>query len=81
MMTYADFKRLDIRIGQVVSAQRVEGSDKLLKLEVDLATEKRQIVAGMAEFFAREYLMGQRGASFNCRKGPIRSPWGPDRVA
>ena len=60
MITHADFKKLDIRIGQVVSAQKVEGTDKLLKLEVDLGTEKRQIVAGMAEFFEPEYLVGQQ---------------------
>ena len=59
MITFDDFKRLDIRIGRVISAERVEGTDKLLKLEIDLGTEKRQLVAGMAEFFQSEQLIGK----------------------
>lgn len=49
MITYEDFAKLDIRIGTVVSVERVEGADKLLKLIVDLGTETRQIVAGIAQ--------------------------------
>ena len=59
MITFDDFKRLDIRIGRVISAERVEGTDKLLKLEIDLGTEKRQLVAGIAEFFQSEQLIGK----------------------
>ena len=59
MITFDDFKRLDIRIGRVISAERVEGTDKLLKLEIDLGTEKRQLVAGIAEFFQPEQLIGK----------------------
>lgn len=51
MITFEDFKKLEIRIGKVLSAEKIEGSDKLLKLEIDLGKEKRQIVVGMAEFF------------------------------
>jgi len=59
MITFDDFKRLDIRIGRVISAERVEGTDKLLKLEIDLGTEKRQLVAGIAEFFQPGQLIGK----------------------
>ena len=59
MITFDDFKRLDIRIGKILSAERVEGTDKLLKLEIDLGTEKRQIVAGMAEFFEPAHIVGK----------------------
>lgn len=52
MITYEDFKKLDIRIGTVESVDRIEGADKLLKLVVDLGTEKRQILAGIAEFLS-----------------------------
>lgn len=50
MITYEDFKKLDIRIGTVESVSRIEGADKLLKLIIDLGSEKRQILAGIAEF-------------------------------
>lgn len=50
MVTYEDFKKLDIRIGTVESVDRIDGADKLLKLSIDLGTEKRQILAGIAEF-------------------------------
>ncbi|MBU4299162.1 methionine--tRNA ligase [Patescibacteria group bacterium] len=46
---------MDIRIGKVVSAERVGGSDKLIKLEIDLGEEKRQIIVGMAEFYEPDY--------------------------
>lgn len=54
MITFEDFKKLDIRIGTIVSAKRVLEADKLIKLEIDLGEEKRQIMAGIAEFFENE---------------------------
>jgi tRNA-binding EMAP/Myf-like protein len=51
MVTIEDFKRLDIRIGRVLSVERVQGADKLLKFSFDVGDEQRDIVAGMAEFF------------------------------
>ena len=59
MITFDDFKKLEIRIGKVLSAEKVEGTDKLIKLEIDLGTEKRQLVAGMAEFFEPAYFIGK----------------------
>ena len=59
MITFDDFKKLEIRIGKVLSAERVEGTDKLIKLEIDLGTEKRQLVAGMAEFFEPAHFIGK----------------------
>lgn len=59
MINFEDFKKLEIRIGKVLSAEKVEGSDKLLKLEIDLGKEKRQIVVGMAEFFEPEYFLNK----------------------
>jgi len=59
---FDDFKKLDIRIGKIVTAEKVEGSDKLLKLEVDFGgepIEKRQIIAGIAQFYAPEALIGK----------------------
>ena len=59
VITFNDFKKLDIKIGKVLSAEKVEGSDKLIKVEIDLGVEKRQIVAGMAEFFEPYHLIGK----------------------
>jgi len=59
MITFDDFKKLDIRIGKIVSAEKVEGTDKLLKLEIDLGSEKRQLVAGVAEVYAPDQLIGR----------------------
>jgi methionine--tRNA ligase beta chain len=50
MITYEDFSQLDIRIGTIVSAEKVPEADKLLKLIVDIGDEKRQLMAGIAEF-------------------------------
>ena len=49
-IAFNDFKKLDIRIGIIESAEKVENADKLLKLVVDLGSEKRQIMAGIAEY-------------------------------
>ncbi|MCK4326313.1 methionine--tRNA ligase subunit beta [bacterium] len=58
MITFDDFKKLEIRIGKIISAEKVEGADKLLKLEVDLGEEaKRQLVAGIAEYYKPEELI------------------------
>lgn len=59
MITFEDFKKLDIRIGKILSAEKVEGTAKLMKLEIDFGIEKRQLVAGMAEFFEPDHLIGK----------------------
>lgn len=58
IIKYPDFEKLDIRIGKILSAEKVEGADKLLKLEVDFGSEKRQIIAGIAPYFRPEELAG-----------------------
>lgn len=55
-----DFAKLDLRVGQVVVAEKVKGADKLLRLEVDIGTEVRQVVAGIAEAYAPETLIGRK---------------------
>ena len=60
IITYEEFKKLDLRVALVLKAERVEGATKLLKLQIDLGTEQRQIVAGVAETYAPEELVGKR---------------------
>ncbi|MCS7245673.1 MAG: methionine--tRNA ligase [candidate division WOR-3 bacterium] len=58
-ITYEEFSKLDIRVGKVVSAQRVEKSRKLLKLLISLGNEKRQIIAGIGESYTPESLINK----------------------
>ncbi len=55
-----DFVKWDLRVGEVRSAERVKGASKLLRLEVDIGTEVRQIVAGIAEAYEPEALIGRK---------------------
>ncbi len=57
---YSDFAKLDFRVGVIERAERVEKSDKLIRTEVDLGFEKRQILAGVAEHMTAEDLVGRR---------------------
>lgn len=57
---FDDFAKLDLRIGTITSAEKVEKADKLLKLEVDLGFEKRTIVSGIALHFAPEDIVGKQ---------------------
>ncbi|MBD3363345.1 tryptophan--tRNA ligase [Candidatus Dojkabacteria bacterium] len=57
---YEDFAKLDIRVGTIKKAEEVESADKLLKLIVDLGKEERQLMAGLAEFYSPEELVGKQ---------------------
>ena len=54
-----EFAKLDLRIGKIENAERVKGSKKLIKLEVDVGDETRQLVAGIAEEYTPESLIGK----------------------
>ena len=54
-----DLKKIEIRIGKIIGAERVEESDKLLKLDVSFGEEKRQIIAGIGKFYNPENLIGK----------------------
>ena len=59
MISFDEFQKLDIRIGTIVSAERVAGSERLLKLAVDIGeSSPRQIIAGIAAFVEPEALAG-----------------------
>jgi len=59
-ITIDDFAKVELRVGQVKVAERVPKADKLLRLEVDLGTEVRQVLAGIAESYAPETLIGRK---------------------
>jgi methionyl-tRNA synthetase len=60
LLAIEDFLRIDLRVAVVTEATRVEGADKLLKLQLDLGGQSRQIVAGIAKAYAPEQLVGKR---------------------
>ncbi|MGH9668913.1 MAG: methionine--tRNA ligase subunit beta, partial [Terriglobales bacterium] len=59
-ITIDDFAKVEMRVGQVKVAEKVPNTDKLLRLEVDIGTEVRQVVAGIAETYAPESLIGRK---------------------
>lgn len=60
IIQFDDFAKIDLRIGIIKTAQKVEKADKLLKLEVDMGTEVRTIVSGIALHFAPEEIVGKQ---------------------
>jgi methionyl-tRNA synthetase len=58
-VTFDEFKNLDLRVGKIVKAEKIEKSKKLLRLEVDVGEEIRQVVAGIAEYYEPEALVGK----------------------
>jgi len=60
MINYKDFEQLDLRIAKILKAEKFEGTDKLLVLEVDLGEEKRQLIAGIAQEYLPESLIGKK---------------------
>ncbi len=59
-IVYDDFAKLDLKVGTIVAAEKVEKADKLLKLEVDLGSERRTIVSGIALHFRPEEITGRQ---------------------
>jgi len=59
-ITIDDFSKVELRVGVVKVAERVPKADKLLRLEIDIGTEVRQVLAGIAEAYAPETLIGRK---------------------
>lgn len=59
MVSIDDFKKLDLRVAKVISAEGVPGSEKLLRLVADIGGEERQILAGIAKYYTPENLVGR----------------------
>ncbi|HJZ63568.1 MAG TPA: methionine--tRNA ligase [Candidatus Acidoferrum sp.] len=57
-----DFAKVEMRVGQIKTAERIVGADKLLKLTVDIGTEIRQVCAGIAQYYEPEKLIGRKVA-------------------
>ncbi|GAB4072101.1 methionine--tRNA ligase [Barrientosiimonas marina] len=59
-VTIDDFMKLDLRVAEVLKAEPVKDTDKLLRLQVDAGTDKRQVVSGIAEYYSPDELVGQK---------------------
>ncbi len=58
-ISYAEFAKLDIRMGQILAAEQVPNTDRLLRLEVKIGDQTRQLVAGIAAAYRPEEVIGQ----------------------
>lgn len=59
-ITIDDFMKVDLRVATVTACETVPKADKLLKLQVDLGYEQRQVVSGIAKFYTPDDLIGQK---------------------
>ncbi len=56
IINFDDFSKLNIRVGKIIAAEDVEGSNKLIKMKVDIGDEERQIVAGISKYYSLDEL-------------------------
>ena len=57
VISYDEFKNIELKTGKVIAAEKVDKADKLLKLQVQIGNEKRQIISGIAEYYSPEDLL------------------------
>jgi methionyl-tRNA synthetase len=60
VITIEEFQKIELRVATILSAERVPGTEKLLKLQIDLGSERRQLVAGIAKHYTPEELIGKQ---------------------
>lgn len=60
MITFDDFKKIDLRVGEIIEVDEIEKADKLYKIKVDLGNEKRQVLAGIKKFYEIDELEGKK---------------------
>ena len=59
-ISFKEFQKLDIRVGKIENAERVDGTEKLVKLLIDIGDEKRELVAGIADVYNVDELYGKQ---------------------
>src|SRR5699024_1075680 len=57
---FPDFTQLDMRVAEIIEAEKMKNADKLLKIQIDLGGEKRQIISGIAKYYEPEVLVGKK---------------------
>lgn len=59
LISFGEWQKAELRVAKISSVEDIEDKDKLFKIQIDLGEEKRQIVAGLKEFYSREELQGK----------------------
>ena len=59
MISFADFKKVELKVAKILEVEDIPGKDKLYKIKIDLGNEQRQIVAGIKPFYTKEELIGK----------------------
>jgi methionine--tRNA ligase beta chain len=59
MISFEEFQKIELKVAKIIEAEKIEKSEKLLKLIVDLGDERRQLVAGIAKYYKPEDLIGK----------------------
>ncbi len=59
MITFDEFKKVELKTAKILDAQDIPGADRIWKLTVDIGGEKKEIVAGIKQFYTREALVGR----------------------
>lgn len=59
-ISFKDWQKLDLRTGEILEVEEIEGGDKLYKVKVDLGTETRILVAGLKPYYTKEELEGKK---------------------
>ncbi len=59
-ISFAEFQKLDLRVGKIIEATPIPNSKKLIKIIVDFGSEKRQVVAGLLKYYTPEELVGKK---------------------
>lgn len=60
LIEFDDFMKVDMRVAEIIQADKVKKADKLLKLQLDVGTEKRQVVSGIAKYYEPEDIIGKK---------------------
>lgn len=60
IVDFSDWEKLDLRVGQIIKVEEIEGADKLYKLSVDIGDEIRIVCAGIKKYYSRDELKGKK---------------------
>ncbi len=75
-ITFEDFEKIELRVAEVLNCERVKKADKLLKFQLDLGTEKRQVLSGIAKYYEPEDLIGKKVVVVtNLKPVKLRGEW------
>jgi len=75
-IVYDDFAKVELRVAEVVACEKVKGADRLLKLQLDLGLERRQVISGIAQHYAPEDLIGKKVVLVaNLKPAKLRGEW------